>query len=160
MKKNLVPGLAFALLLAGWMYVIGFMGWYRHPTMPYLFWLVVAIQVVVLTFVIRREANQGAGFAAKFVRGAGTAAIAAPLVFLNSLLFTQVVFPNYFEEIRAAQESLLRSQGLPESQIKETLQIAASMQNPYLQALLGAIGTIVTGIVVSLVASAVVKKKA
>lgn len=160
MKKNLVPGLVLALLLAGWMYVIGFMGWYRHPTMQYLFWLVVAIQVVVLTLVIRREANQGAGFATKFVRGAGTSAIAAPLVFLNSLLFTQVVFPNYFEEIRAAQESLLRSQGLPESQIKETLQIAASMQNPYLQALFGAIGTIVTGIVVSLVASAVVKKKA
>ncbi|MCE9582051.1 MAG: DUF4199 domain-containing protein [Planctomycetes bacterium] len=107
-----------------------------------------------------RRIERCAGFFGKFVRGAGTSIVAAPLVFLNSLLFTQVVFPNYFDEIRAAQESILRSKGIPEAQIVETLKLAASMENPYLQATFGAIGTIVTGIVVSLIASAIVKKRA
>lgn len=70
-----------------------------------------------------------------------------------------MVFPKYFDEIRAAQESILRSKGIPEAQIVETLKVAAAMENPYLQATFGAIGTIVTGIVVSLIASAIVKKR-
>ncbi|MEK7469058.1 MAG: DUF4199 domain-containing protein [Planctomycetota bacterium] len=158
MKKSIVPGVILAVLLASWMYVIGYMGWYKHPTLANMFWLVVLIQIVVLTFVIKGAAKDGAGFVGKFVRGAGTSLVAAPLVFLNSLLFTQVVFPKYFEEIRAAQETLLRSKGIPEAQIVETLKAAAAMENPYLQATLGAIGTIVTGIIVSLIASAMVKK--
>lgn len=160
MKKILFPGIVLALLLASWMYVVGFTGWYKHPTMQAMFWFVVLIQIVVLTVVIRRAAGEGAGFVGKFLRGAGTSAVAAPLVFLNSLLFTQVVFPKYFDELRAAQESMLRSKGIPEAQITEALKAAAAMENPYLQAMFGAIGTIVTGVVVSLVASAIVKKKA
>ena len=64
-----------------------------------------------------------------------------------------------FVRVIAAQEKLLRTQGIPEAQIVETLKVAASMQNPYLQALFGAIGTVVTGVVVSLVAAVLVKKK-
>ncbi|KAF0242017.1 MAG: hypothetical protein FD180_4160 [Planctomycetota bacterium] len=158
MKKSLFPGIILAVLLASWMYVIGYMGWYKDPKMVFMFWFVILIQIVVLTFVIKRAAKEGAGFAGKFVKGAGTSVVAAPLVFLNSLLFTQVVFPKYFDEIRAMQESLLRTQGIPEAQIVETLKAAAAMENPYLQATFGAIGTIVTGIVVSLIASALVKK--
>lgn len=160
MKKCLLPGIVLAVLLAGWMYVIGFMGWYKHPTMQFLFWFVVVIQIAVMTFVIKRAANEGLGFAGKFGRGAGTALVAAPLIFLNSLVFTQVVFPNYFEEIRHAQEDILRKQGIPESQVTEALKTAAAVQTPALQAVFGAIGTVVTGLVVSLVASALVKKKA
>jgi hypothetical protein len=158
MKKPIIPGIILALLLAGWMYVIGFLGWYKDPKMQFMFWFVVLIQIIVLTFVIKGAAKEGAGFAGKFLKGAGTSLVAAPLVFLNSLLFTQVVFPKYFDEIRAAQESLLRSNGIPEAQIVETLKAAAAMENPYLQATFGAIGTIVTGIIVSLIASALVKK--
>ncbi|NUN50463.1 MAG: DUF4199 domain-containing protein [Candidatus Brocadiae bacterium] len=160
MKKTLLPGIVLAVLLAAWMYVVGFTGWYKHPTMQAMFWFVVLIQIVVLTCVIRGAARAGSGFAGRFLRGAGTSAVAAPLVFLNSLLFTQVVFPGYFGEIRAAQESLLRSKGLPEAEITEALKVAASMENPYLHAAFGAIGTIVTGIVVSLIVAAVVKKGA
>ncbi len=160
MKKPIVPGVILALLLAAWMYVIGFMGWYKHPTLHLMFWFVVLIQVGVLTVVIRRAAGEGAGFLGRFVRGAGTSLVAAPIVFLNSLLFTQVVFPKYFDEIRATQESMLRSKGISDTEIAEALKAAAAMENPYLQALFGAIGTVVTGVVVSLVASAIVKKRA
>ena len=158
MKKSIVPGIILALLLASWMYVNGFLGWYKHPTLHYMFWFVILIQIVVLTIVIKRAAKDGAGFVGKFVKGAGTSVVAAPLVFLNSLLFTQVVFPKYFDEVRASTEAMLRLKGIPEAQIVETLKVAASMENPYLHALFGAIGTIVTGIVVSLIASALVKK--
>lgn len=158
MKKSILPGIILAVLLASWMYVFGYMGWYKHPTLVHMFWFVVLIQIVVLTFVIKGAAKDGAGFAGKFVRGTGTSIVAAPLVFLNSLLFTQVLFPKYFDEIRASQETLLRSKGMPDAQIVETLKAAAAMENPYLHATLGVIGTIVTGIVVSLVASALVKK--
>ncbi|MCC6739475.1 MAG: DUF4199 domain-containing protein [Planctomycetia bacterium] len=159
MKKLLLPGVVLALLLAGWMYVIGFMGWYKDAKLAATFWLVVPIQIVVLTLVIKSAAKQGAGFVGKFARGAGTSLVASPLVFLNSILFTQVVFPHYFDELRAMQESMLRAQGIPESQVTEALKAAAGMQNPYLYALFGAIGTVVTGVLVSLVVSMFVKKR-
>lgn len=78
MKKSIVPGIILALLLASWMYVIGFTGWYKHPTLQFMFWFVVLIQIVVLTVVIRGAAKDGAGFFGKFVRGAGTSVVAAP----------------------------------------------------------------------------------
>lgn len=36
-------------------------------------------------------------------------------MFLNSILFTQFVFPKYFDELRAMQESMLRAKGIPET---------------------------------------------
>ena len=86
---------------------------------------------------------------------------AVPLIIIGVLvLVTQVVFPKYFDELRAAHESMLRTKGISETEIAEALKAAAAMENPYLQAMFGAIGTIVTGVVVSLIASAIVKKRA
>ncbi len=101
MKKVIIPGIILGVLLAAWIHVVGVTGWYKHPTLQAMFWVVILIQIGVLVWVIRGAAADGAGFAGRFGRGVGTSLVATPIIFLNSLLFTQVVFPKYFEELRA-----------------------------------------------------------
>ncbi len=55
---------------------------------------------------------------------------------------------------------MLRASGQSDTQIADAIRAAAAMQNPYVWALLGVIGTVVTGIVVALIAAAIVKKRA
>jgi len=141
------------------MHVVGFMGWYEDPALQALFWVVVPIQGVVLALAIRGAARDGAGYAGRFLRGLGTSAVSSVLVFGNSLLFTQVVHPDYFEALRARHEELLREEGRPEAEVEAALEAAAAMYDPLLNALFGVIGTVVTGLVLSLLLAAVFKAR-
>jgi len=76
-----------------------------------------------------------------------------------SHLFTSVVFPNYFAELRALGEEMMRAEGKAATDVKAILDAQAPMQTSFMQALFGFIGTMVTGFVVSLIAGASLKKK-
>ena len=41
-------GLLLGILVVLWTFVMGFTGWYRHPSLLFLFWLVIPLQVAVL----------------------------------------------------------------------------------------------------------------
>jgi hypothetical protein len=75
------------------------------------------------------------------------------------MLFTTVVFPEYFNDLRKVGEEVLRTQGMSEGDIKTALDTQAQMQTPFIQALSGFIGTLATGLVVSLIVGAFVRKK-
>jgi hypothetical protein len=133
---------------------MGFTGWYKHPTLLHLFWLVVAVQVALLIWGLRRTASAGVRYWGQVGAGTAMSAVAAVLIFAGSLLFTVVVFPDYFEELRTIQAEMLRQAGKTESEVRAAIDGAAAMQTPLAQALAGAIGTVVTGFVTSLVIGA------
>ena len=43
MKTVVLPGVLLGALVAAWTFVMGFTGWYRHPTLQALFFLVIAL---------------------------------------------------------------------------------------------------------------------
>jgi len=75
------------------------------------------------------------------------------------MIFTSYVFPEYFEDIRAMTTQQLRTGGLSEEQIQTAVGLQSSTQTPFIQAIFGVIGTIVTGLVASLVIAIWVRKK-
>ncbi len=85
--------------------------------------------------------------------------IGAVIIFFGSLLFTSVVYPNYFAEIRDIGRQTFMAQGMTLEQAEAQLKLMEPMQTPFMQALIGAVMTVVTGIVVSLVVAAVLRKK-
>jgi Zn-dependent membrane protease YugP len=86
--------------------------------------------------------------------------IGAGIIFFGSLLFTSVVFPDYFEEVRRAGQEVLRAQGMSEADIQTYLDQQAAMQTSFMNAIMGVIGTLVTGLIISLIAAAFLRKKA
>jgi hypothetical protein len=146
----------YGLLLAAgvivWMFVMGFTGWYKHPTLVNLFFLVIPFQVFLVVQALRETARQGAGYGAQIGAAVAISSIAAVLIFGASLLFTTVAFPSYFADIHAMQEKLMREAGLSEDRIAEVLARAEREYTPMSQALQGFFGTVITGLVTAVIA--------
>ena len=151
-------GIGLGALVVAWTLVMGVTGWYKHPTLLYLFWAVVLIEVVVLLWALRRTAPT-TDYLGQVGKGTLVAAIGAAIIFCGSLLFTAVLFPNYFEELRTLQVEMLRAAGKTQAEIDAALALGAPMQTPVVNALMGAVGTVVTGLLASLVIAIFQRKK-
>jgi len=145
-------GLMLAAGVIAWMFVMGYTGWYIHPVLVNLFFLVIPFQVVLVIQALRKTARQGAGYLAQIGTGVAISSIAATLIFGASLLFTTVAFPTYFADIHAMQERLMREAGLSEDRIAEVLARAEREYTPMSQAIQGFFGTVITGLVTALIA--------
>lgn len=157
----LVPlraGALLGVLVALWTFVMGFTGWYRHPSLLFLFWLVIPLQIVVLVLMLRKTAP-AAGYLRQVQNGVAASVIASIIIFASSLLFTMVVFPSYFAELEALGRLQMAKQGLSPEQIEAVVKAQAPMQKPLGSAFAGALGTWITGLFTSLIAAAWLRKK-
>lgn len=157
----LVPlraGVLLGVLVALWTFVMGFTGWYRHPSLLFLFWLVIPLQIIVLAVMLRQTAPT-AGYLRQVQNGVGASAIASVIIVAASLLFTTVVFPSYFAELEALGRLQMAKQGLSPEQIEAVVKAQAPMQKPLGSAFAGALGTWITGLFTSLVAAAWYRKR-
>jgi hypothetical protein len=159
MSLTLKGGLIIGVLCAVWMYVIGFTGWYRDPALQAMFWVVVLIEIGVLYWMLRQLPDAEKTFGGILKAGTMMSLIAAVVIFVASYLFTSVVFPSYFEEVRVAGEEMYRAQGMTDEQVAAVMASMAPMQNSVVNALMGSIGTIVTGFLASAILGLLFKKK-
>lgn len=132
MKTTFGPAILLGLLVAAWMFAMGFLGWYKDPRLAVLFMLVVPIEIVVLVFTLRATADRTYG--RQVARGVLVAALAGLVIFSASIVFTTVAFPTYFEDIRKPPK-------------------------PVANAFAGFVGTVVTGLVSSLVIAIFARRK-
>jgi hypothetical protein len=159
MKPTMKAGIVLGILVFLWTLVMGLTGWYKHPVLLNLFFVVILIQIGVLVWGLRMTAAAGRSYGGQVLSGTTLSAIGAVIIFCGSLLFTTVFFPSYFEEIRETGRQVLAAQGLTEVQIAASLDAQAAVQTPFMQALIGSVMTVVTGLVVSLVLAAFIKRK-
>lgn len=159
MKTTWIAGVLIGVLCGLWMLVMGYTGWYKDPVMLNMFWVVILIQIGCLVWGLQKTAGDGKQYWGQVGQGTLMSLIGAAIIFVVSLFFTTVLFPNYFEELRSIQEEMLRNAGKSQAEITATLNASASMQKPVMNALSGVIGTVVTGFVCSLIIGAFVRNK-
>jgi hypothetical protein len=153
-KAGLVLGIAAEI----WIFLLGIMGWYKDPVLMNLFWVVILIHIGVLIWGLR-STRETKTYGQQVGAGTLISLYGAVIIFFGSILFTAVVFPNYFADVRAAGEETMRSQGMVEADITAQLDAMAPMQTTFMNAISGFIGTVLTGILVSLVIAIFFKKK-
>lgn len=158
MHPTLRAGLMLGLSVAAWTFVMGFTGWYKHPSLLFLFWLVIPMQIGILIWALRGTAPAN-GYGRQVWSGVSISLLASMIIFGGSLLFTTVVFPNYFRELEAMGRQMMAKQGLSPEQIEAAVRAQAPMQTPRASAMAGAIGTVVTGVLTSVIASIWLRKK-
>jgi len=152
-------GILIGVLCIAWTYVIGFTGWYKDPVMSNMFWIVILIEMGVLVWGLKAIGATGATYGGLVKSGTMMSVIGAIIIFCGSYVFTSFVFPQYFEEMRTMQEQVLREAGKSESEIRMVIDAAAAFQTSFFSALLGAISTVVTGLLASLVIAFFFRKK-
>jgi hypothetical protein len=158
MNVPIRAGVLLGVLCAAWTFVMGFTGWYKDPVMVNVFFLVVLLEIGIVIWATRKTAAT-ATWGGQIVNGLVLSLVASVIIFAASLLFTTVVFPDYFQDIQAAQAEMLKAAGKSESEIATTLAASAAMQTPFMNAFSGVIGTVVTGVIVAAIAGAVWRKK-
>ena len=159
MNTILKFGILLGVLVVVWTFVMGFTGWYKHPVLLNLFYVVILVQIALLVQALKQTAAEGRRYGSQVMAGVLISLIGGAIIFCGSLLFTTVVFPNYFAEITALQEQMLRDQGRSEEVIRSTMDLAAKTNTPMASAIAGFIGTIVTGLLASLVIASLVRAK-
>lgn len=158
MNVPIRAGILLGVLCVAWTFVMGFTGWYKDPAMLNLFFLVVLFEIGIVIWALRKTAGT-ATWGGQIVNGLVLSVVASAIIFAGSLVFTTIVFPDYFSDIQAVQTGMLKSSGMPEAQIQSTLAASAAMQTPVMNALSGVIGTVVTGVIVAAIAGAIWRKK-
>lgn len=158
MPPTLRAGLILGLSVAAWTFVMGFTGWYKHPALLRMFWLVVPLQIGILLWALRGTARVD-GYGRQVWNGVSISLLASMIIFVASLLFTTVVFPKYFQELEALGRAMMAKQGLSPEQIDLAVRLQAPLQTPRASAMAGAIGTLVTGFLTSALASIWLRKK-
>jgi len=159
MKPTLKAGLVLGILVVAWTFVMGVTGWYKDPALLNVFYVVVLIEIGVLIWGLRLTAKEGKTYGGQVGAGTLMSVIGAVIIFFGSLLFTTVVYPNYFAELREIGRQALMGQGMTLEQAEAQMKLMEPMQTPFMQALIGAVMTVVTGFVASLVIAAVLRKK-
>lgn len=147
MKPIPAAGILIGVLCGVWMFMMGFTGWYKDPGKVNLFFLVIVIEVAGLIWGLRQTAAQGRTYSGQVVAGTLISVIAGIVIIGSSLLFTTVAFPEYFDEVNAISREMMLKEGKSEAEIRDVLTAAAPMQTPLRNALIGFVGTFVTGVI-------------
>jgi hypothetical protein len=160
MNPILSAGILIGVLCGLWTFVMGFTGWYKDPVMLNAFFVVILIEIAGLMWGLRQTAAQGRTYFGQVVAGTLMAAVAGVIVICSSLLFTTVVFPDYFKELEAAQRQMLQAGGRSPAEIEETVRATAATSTPMAQAIAGFVGTLLTGILASALIAIGFRRKA
>ena len=158
MPPTLRAGLILGLSVAAWTFIMGFTGWYKSPSLLYLFWLVMPMQIGILLWALRGTAKVD-GFGRQVWNGVSISLLGSMIIYAGSLFFTTKVFPHYFQDIETLGRQMMAKQGLSPAQIEAGVRAQAPMQTPRASAMAGAIGTVVTGFFTSVIAALWLRKK-
>lgn len=160
MSSIMKAGVFLGITVIIWVFIMGFTGWYLDPALSLLFPLVATVlNIIAIIWGLRGTAAEGRRYGGQIVAGLLIGVIASVFIFFGSLLFTTVVFPDYFTELQALAPQYLAEKGMSEAEIQQAMEVNAVVQTPFWQALFGVVGTMVTSLVVSLITAAFVRAK-
>jgi len=154
MKSILKAGLAIGILCGLWQIMMASTRWIVNPSLMNLFYLVILIQIAVLIWGLKQSSTENS-YGRQVLAGTAMSALAGVFLFAFSLLLTTVLFPDLINEMKSVRSQMLKQAGRSEAEISAAL----SLQTPMIQAIMGLIGTVVTGILASLVIAIFVRKK-
>jgi len=158
MPPTLRAGLILGLSVAAWSLVMGLTGWFKHPSLWILSWLVVPMQIGILLWTLRGLAPT-TGYGRQVWNGVSSSLLGSMIIYATSILLTTIVFPHYFQDLEALGRQIMARQGLSPAQIEAAVRAQAPLQTPRASAMAGAIGTVVTGFFTSVIAAAWLRKK-
>ena len=158
MPPTLRSGLILGFSVAAWTFVMGATGWYKDPSHYSLFWLVIPLQIGLLLWSLKGTAKVD-GYGRQVWNGVSISLLGSMLIFGFSIFFTTVAFPHYFQERIAMGRQLMALKGVSAELIEAAVRAQGPMQTPRASAMAGAIGTVLTGFLTSLIAAVWFRKK-
>ena len=161
MKTIIRGGILLGILVTIWTYIFGLTGMHRNMGAAMLFPIVATIiQLAVLVWALKRTAAEGRRYMGQVSAGTLLSFIAGSLLLAMSYIYLTQVHPTYMAEVNEAGLAFYRSQGVDEAKIQEITAQSSKFQTPMAQAVMGFVGCVVTGFVLSLILAIFIRTKA
>ena len=159
MSPIVKAGVVLAVLVAVAMFVNGFAGLYKDPSLGWTFPVAATlIEIGMLIWALRQTAREGRGYGGQVGAGSMVALIGGALIIPVSFIWG-AMFPDWATVAESAMADSLADRGQSEEQITRMIQATAWMRTSLFNAIFGCLASIVTGIVASLIIAAFVRKK-
>lgn len=140
-------GLVLGVIVAALGFVLGALNLHTHQMAPMGFVIVVIIINVVIVVLASRRLAPHSNWIQQVGNGLVLGLVGAVIVFLGSWLMTTVVFPDYYVEFAEAARTRAISAGLSPDEIEAA--VAMVTGTPVSSAFQGALGTVITSVVVA-----------
>ena len=159
MKKILTAGVLLGLIVAVWDFIYGFAGLYKSMVGALLFIVVaILIQVGVLIWGLKQTVKDGRRYWGQVGAGVLICLIGGILIIFASFAFT-ATFPDVFDVTAEMQADGWSQRGMSDDEIDAMLERTAATRTPWYQALMGFVGNMITGFIISLIAAAAIRVK-
>jgi hypothetical protein len=134
-----------------WILLHGITGWYKDPGMSWTFWMVIPFQVILLVWMLKNTKKQGFGYGQQVMAGVVMSLVAGAIIFVGTWLITSMVFPTYYADVQAMTDKIRAMQGKPPGTAAAMTAMGSSMK--------AFLGTVCTGVIVSLIAAGLIRDK-
>lgn len=121
-------------------------------------WVVMAGAMVIGMKKYREEAGGYMTFGKGFGIGFWVSLIMALIVAVWTYVFFAIVEPGLIDTIMEATREKMLQQGQSEDQVEQAMQYTKMFMSPGVFAIFGAIGTLITGIIIGLITAAITKR--
>jgi hypothetical protein len=152
-------GVVLGLIVGVWMFIYGFAGFYKSQQTGWLFIAgATLIEIGVLIWGLKKTVAEGKRYGGQLVAGLLICLIGGVIIIVFSMVWT-AVFPDVFEVTEALTADRLADTGLSEEQIEAQMAATAFTRTPLFSAISGFIGTMFTGLIISLITAAFIRVK-
>lgn len=160
MNSIVKAGVVLGVLVSVWMFVHGFAGWYKDVGTSYFFPIgATLILIGVVVWGLMQTAKQGRGYGGQLGAGLLICLIGGVIIVVMSFVWSTMVFKDVFEVTAQVQAETWANAGMSEQDIQNLLTQTEMTRTPVFQALMGFVMTMLTGLIVSLIAAAFIRDK-
>ena len=143
-------GLVLGLIVAAMGFVLATLGLHTNAMAPTGFVIAaIIINVVIVVLAVRRTARRS-NWLQQIQNGLVLGVVGAVIIFVGSWVMTALVFPDYYAEFAEAARARAVAAGLSAEEIEAAVAVAAG--TPVGSAFSGALGTVITSVVVAAIA--------
>ena len=152
-------GVILGVVVAVFGFIFGGGGLHTKGPMMALVFVGLAIVLNIVAVVLAlREAKATTPYGGQLLNGLILGVVGAVIIFVGSWLMTSMVFPDYYSEMKQGYLEFFEGAGIPQDQIDAQMQ-AFDAATPVSGAMQGAIGTVITSLVVAAIGGIFLRKK-
>ncbi|MCY3860196.1 MAG: DUF4199 family protein [Gammaproteobacteria bacterium] len=140
-------GLVLGVIVAALGFILGISGLHTNEMAPLGFVIVATIINVLIVVLAVRRLAPASNWVQQVGNGLVLGLVAAVIVFLGSWLMTAVILPDYYAEFAEAARARVVAAGVAAEEIEAAVAMATG--TPVGSAFQGAVGTVITSVVVA-----------
>ncbi len=159
-KSAMIYGLYLALVLVLLSVILYVSGLILNQKVGYASMVVYVAGIIFAQITYRnRELNGTISYGQALGFGVAVMLFSGIITALYTLILYTYIDPTLIDQMKAVQEEALLQKGMSEDQIEAAMSVASKMMSPGVMSIMGLLGSLFVGTIISLVTSIFVKKQ-